>query len=112
MAVREMVNKALKELDADFNALYPDPGRDSNPPEKLLRAQLLMAFYMIRSEPQLVEQIDYKCCFAGWWASQWMTRSGITRYFPGTGTAPAGRGSHASLLRPGAGLAQELSTQG
>ena len=61
--IREMVNKALKELDADFNDLYSDLGRDSIPPEKLLRAQLLMAFYTIRSERQLMEQIDYNLLF-------------------------------------------------
>jgi hypothetical protein len=38
-------------------------GRDSIPPEKLLRAQLLMAFYSIRSERQLMEQIDYNPLF-------------------------------------------------
>ena len=61
--IREMVNAALKEMDADFNALYSDMGRDSIPPEKLLRAQLLMAFYTIRSERQLMEQIDYNLLF-------------------------------------------------
>jgi len=61
--IREMVNAALKALDADFNALYSDMGRDSIPPEKLLRAQLLMAFYTIRSERQLMEQIDYNLLF-------------------------------------------------
>jgi transposase len=61
--IREMVNKALKELDADFNDLYSELGRDSIPPEKLLRAQLLMAFYTIRSERQLMEQIDYNLLF-------------------------------------------------
>jgi len=61
--IREMVNKALKEMDADFNALYSDMGRDSIAPEKLLRAQLLMAFYTIRSERQLMEQIDYNLLF-------------------------------------------------
>ena len=61
--IREMVNAALNELDADFNALYSDMGRDSIPPEKLLRAQLLMAFYTIRSERQLMEQIDYNLLF-------------------------------------------------
>jgi transposase len=48
--IREMVNTALGALDADFNALYSELGRDSIAPEKLLRAQLLMAFYTIRSE--------------------------------------------------------------
>ena len=43
----EMVNAALKELDADFNALYSDLGRDSIPPEKLLRAQLLLSLIHI-----------------------------------------------------------------
>ena len=61
--IREMVNTALKELDADFNALYSDLGRDSIPPEKLLRAQLLMAFYTIRSERQLMEQINYNLLY-------------------------------------------------
>ena len=61
--IREMVNTALKELDADFNALYADLGRCSIAPEKLLRAQLLMAFYSIRSERQLLEQIDYSLLF-------------------------------------------------
>jgi hypothetical protein len=46
-----MVNTALKELDADFNELYSELGRDSIPPEKLLRAQLLMSFYTIRHNP-------------------------------------------------------------
>jgi transposase len=61
--IREMVNTAWKELDADFNALYSDLGRDSIAPEKLLRAQLLMAFYTIRSERQLMEQINYNLLF-------------------------------------------------
>ena len=61
--IREMVNTVLKALDADFNALYSDMGRDSIAPEKLLRAQLLMAFYTIRSERQLMEQIDYNLLF-------------------------------------------------
>ena len=61
--IREMVNRALKELDADFNGLYPDLCRDSIPPEKLLRAQLLMAFYTIRSERQLMEKIDSNLLF-------------------------------------------------
>ena len=61
--IRRMVNAALKEMDADFNALYSDMGRDSIAPEKLLRAQLLMALYTIRSERQLMEQIDYNLLF-------------------------------------------------
>ena len=61
--IRRMVDEALEALDADFDALYADLGRDSIPPEKLLRAQLLMAFYTIRSERQLMERIDYNLLF-------------------------------------------------
>ena len=61
--IRTMVDTALKEMDQDFNALYAASGRDSVPPEKLLRAQLLMAFYTIRSERQLMEQINYNLLF-------------------------------------------------
>jgi transposase len=61
--IRAMVDAALRELDQDFNALYADSGRDSIAPEKLLRAQLLMAFYTIRSERQLMEQINYNLLF-------------------------------------------------
>ncbi|MCG8026287.1 MAG: IS5 family transposase [Candidatus Thiodiazotropha endolucinida] len=61
--IRAMVDSALREMDADFAALYADAGRESIPPEKLLRAQLLMALYTIRSERQLMEQIDYNLLF-------------------------------------------------
>ena len=61
--IRRMVDEALKALDSEFNSLYADFGRDSIPPEKLLRAQLLMALFTIRSERQLVEQIDYNLLF-------------------------------------------------
>lgn len=42
-AIRTMVDKALQGLDPEFDAFYADSGRDSIPPEKLFRAQLLMA---------------------------------------------------------------------
>lgn len=61
--IRTIVDQALVDLDADFNEIYSDFGRDSIPPEKLLRAQLLMAFYTIRSERQLMEQINYNLLF-------------------------------------------------
>ncbi len=84
--IRVMVNTALKDLDEEFSALYSELGRDSIAPEKLLRAQLLMAFYTIRSERQLMEQINYTtCCFAGSWVFRRMTRYGITRALPRTG---------------------------
>ena len=62
-AIREIVNLALSALSADFEALYAKLGRPSIPPEKLLRALLLQAFYSVRSERQLMEQLDYNLLF-------------------------------------------------
>ena len=62
-SIRTMVDVAPGELDTDFKAIYCDYGRDSIPPQKLLRAQLLMAFYTILNERQLMEQIDYNLPF-------------------------------------------------
>ena len=61
--IRQLVDTALLALDEDFDALYAEAGHDSIPPEKLLRAQLLMVFYTIRSERQLMEQLDYNLLF-------------------------------------------------
>ena len=61
--IRTMVDTALKGLDRDFDALYSSLGHDSIPTEKLLRAQLLMAFYTIPSERQLMEQVNFNLLF-------------------------------------------------
>jgi transposase len=50
-------------LSAEFEALYAKVGRPSIAPEKLLRALLLQAFYSVRSERQLMEQLDYNLLF-------------------------------------------------
>jgi transposase len=62
-AIREIVNGALAVLNADFSALYAPLGRPSIPPEKLLRASLLQAFYSIRSERQLMERLQFDPLF-------------------------------------------------
>jgi len=61
--IRQIANAALKSLSRDFDALYSPIGRESIPPERLLRALLLQAFYSVRSERQLVERIDYDLLF-------------------------------------------------
>ena len=61
--IRAMVDSCLKELDRHFEALYARRGRPSIPPERLLRALLLQALYSIRSEIQLMEQINYNLLF-------------------------------------------------
>jgi len=62
-AIRRMTDAALQELDAQFESLYARRGRPSIAPEKLIRAQLLQVLYSIRSERQLMEQLDYNLLF-------------------------------------------------
>jgi transposase len=62
-AIRRITDRALERLSPQFGALYVNFGRPSIPPEKLLRALLLQALYTIRSERQLMEQIDYNLLF-------------------------------------------------
>jgi transposase len=61
--IRDLVDQALRELSRAFNRLYAREGRPSIPPERLLRALLLQAFYTVRSERQLMEQLDYNLLF-------------------------------------------------
>ena len=61
--IRGIVNATLATLSAEFDALYAPGGRESIPPERLLRALLLQAFYSIRSERQLVERIEFDLLF-------------------------------------------------
>ena len=62
-AIRQITERALEQLSPRFGALYVHFGRPSIPPEKLLRALLLQALYTIRSERQLMEQLDYNLLF-------------------------------------------------
>ncbi|WP_366555328.1 IS5 family transposase [Aquibaculum sediminis] len=62
-AIRAIVDEALEVLSPSFERLYSRLGRPSVAPEKLLRALLLQAFYSIRSERQLMEQLDYNLLF-------------------------------------------------
>lgn len=61
--IREIVNDVLVDLTSDFAAAYSRMGRPSIPPEQLLRALLLQAFYSIRSERQLMEQLNFNLLF-------------------------------------------------
>ena len=61
--IRRLVDDALASLDRTFADLYAALGRPSIPPERLLRAMLLQAFYSIRSERLLMERLDYDLLF-------------------------------------------------
>src|ERR1700738_461542 len=61
--IRTLTDGVLQSLDPEFAKLYAATGRASIAPEYVLRALLLQAFYSIRSERQLVEQLDYNLLF-------------------------------------------------
>jgi len=61
--IREFVRDALGELNRSLSRLYASEGRPSIPPEQLLSALLLQVFYGIRSERQLMEQLDYNLLY-------------------------------------------------
>lgn len=61
--IRRIVNDALAGLDGEFAALYSDEGRPSIAPERLIRASLLQILFSIRSERQLMEQMEYNLMF-------------------------------------------------
>jgi transposase len=61
--IREMVNAALARLDGSFAELYAAEGRPSIAPERLLRATLIQILFSVRSERQLMEQMQYNLLF-------------------------------------------------
>lgn len=62
-AMLALVNPVLVALSQRFDEMYSTIGRPSIPPERLLRASLLQVLYTIRSERQLMEQLDYNLLF-------------------------------------------------
>jgi transposase len=61
--VKELADAALRQLSPLFDEMYSAIGRPSIPPERLLKASLLMALYTVRSERLFSEQLDYKLLF-------------------------------------------------
>ena len=61
--IKALADAALVALDRRFDALYSSLGRPSIPPEMLLRATMLQAFFSVRSERMLMEQINYNLLF-------------------------------------------------
>ena len=61
--IRALADDALGALNNRFEGLYSSMGRPSIPPEMLLRATLLQAFFSVRSERMLMEQINYNLLF-------------------------------------------------
>jgi transposase len=61
--IRVLVDRALQRMDAQLEQLYSRTGRPSIAPERLLRATLLMVLFSIRSERQLMEQLNYNLLY-------------------------------------------------
>ena len=61
--VRRLTDRALARISGELDKLYASTGRESIPPERLLRALLLMVLYSVRSERQLMEQLNYNLLF-------------------------------------------------
>jgi transposase len=62
-SIRRLTDRALERIDEELDKLYSSTGRESIPPERLLRALLLMVLYSVRSERQLMEQLNYNLLF-------------------------------------------------
>jgi len=61
--IKAMAHEILGGLSKTFDAMYSSVGRPSIPPERLLKSQLLMALYTVRSDRQFCEQLDYNLLF-------------------------------------------------
>ncbi len=83
--IRKLTDSVLVSLNDEFYALYSASGRPSIAPEYGLRALLLQAFYSVRSERQLIEQLDYNLLFR--WFGLGMMRFGTMRCSRRTATA-------------------------
>ena len=62
-AIRQLCERMLKQLSAQFEKMYSEMGRPSIAPEKLLRALLLQVLYTVRSERLLMEELNYNLLF-------------------------------------------------
>jgi len=83
--VKELADAALRQLSPLFDEMYSVTGRPSIPPERLLKASLLMALYTVRSERLLCEQLDYNLLFCWFLDMEWPRRASTTRASRATG---------------------------
>ena len=61
--VKKLAESALSAISAELDGLYARTGRPSIAPERLLKAQLLIALYSVRSDRLFCEQLDYNLLF-------------------------------------------------
>ena len=61
--IKAVADQALAKLSSEFDGMYAEAGRPSIPPERLLKASLLIALYSVRSERAFCEELDYNLLF-------------------------------------------------
>ena len=61
--IRQLADQALAALSPEFDRMYAKDGRPSIPPERLLKASLLIDLYSVRSERAFCEELDYNLLF-------------------------------------------------
>ena len=75
--INRLADRALAQLSPEFDRMYAQVGRPSIPPERLLKASLLISLYSVRSERGFCEQLDYNLlpCGPATIKSGWLTGS-------------------------------------
>ena len=73
--IKALADEARTRLSPEFDRMYADVGRPSIPPERLLKASLLIALYSVRSERVFCEELDYNLLFRWFLGMQLMERS-------------------------------------
>ena len=61
--IKALADEALRELSSEFDRMYAEVGRPSIPPERLLKASLLIALFSVRSERAFCEELDYNMLY-------------------------------------------------
>jgi len=62
-AIKRDADAVLGSLSGELDELYAEASRPSIPPERLLKASLLIALYSVRSDRMLCEMLDYNILF-------------------------------------------------
>ncbi len=73
--IKALADQALAALSPEFDRMYAEVGRPSIPPERLLKASLLIALYSVRSERAFCEDLDYNLLFRWFLDMNLMERS-------------------------------------
>ena len=74
--IKAYADAALRQMSAEFDALYAQVGRPSIPPERLLKASLLIALYTVRSDRLFCEMLDYNILFR-WFLDMNLEQTGL-----------------------------------